>query len=283
MFYDLKDKKPKSSGENWVAPNATIIGDVTLEKNSSIWFNAVLRGDIENIFIGEGSNVQDGSVLHTDPGCPLKVGKDVTIGHMVMLHGCTIGDNSLIGIGAVILNKAKIGKNCIIGAKTLITENKILSLNDVRGENGTLIMFICNHCPYVKTITKDIVDDCIELKKIGINSVAICANDPINYPEDSFENMIKFAEKNNFSFPYLVDETQEIAKTYDAVCTPDFFGYNKNLELQYRGRMRELKNLIPVRSGESDLLKAMKQIAETGKGPEDQIPSAGCSIKWKNN
>jgi carbonic anhydrase/acetyltransferase-like protein (isoleucine patch superfamily) len=124
MFYDLKDKKPKSSGENWVAPNATIIGDVTLEKNTSVWFNAVLRGDIENIFVGEGSNVQDGSVLHTDPGCPLKIGKNVTIGHMVMLHGCTIGDNSLIGIGAVILNNAKIGKNCIIGANSLIAENK---------------------------------------------------------------------------------------------------------------------------------------------------------------
>jgi carbonic anhydrase/acetyltransferase-like protein (isoleucine patch superfamily) len=124
MFYDLKDKKPQSSGENWVAPNATIIGDVTLEKNSSIWFNAVLRGDIENIHIGEGSNIQDGSVLHTDPGYPLKVGKNVTIGHLVMLHGCTIGDNSLIGIGAVILNNAKIGNNCIIGAKTLIAENK---------------------------------------------------------------------------------------------------------------------------------------------------------------
>ena len=124
MFYDLKDKKPQSSGENWVAPNATIIGDVTLEKNSSIWFNAVLRGDIENILVGEGSNVQDGSVLHTDPGYPLKVGKNVTIGHLVMLHGCTIGDNSLIGIGAVILNNAKIGNNCIIGAKTLIAENK---------------------------------------------------------------------------------------------------------------------------------------------------------------
>ena len=124
MFYDLKDKKPKSSGENWVAPNATIIGDVTLEKNSSIWFNAVLRGDLENIHIGEGSNIQDGSVLHTDPGYPLKVGKNVTIGHLVMLHGCTIGDNSLIGIGAVILNNTKIGNNCIIGAKTLIAENK---------------------------------------------------------------------------------------------------------------------------------------------------------------
>ena len=106
MFYDLKDKKPKNSGENWVAPNATIIGDVTLEKNSSIWFNATLRGDIENIYIGEGSNVQDGSVLHTDPGYPLKVGKNVTIGHMVMLHGCTIGDNSLIGISLFSVIKA---------------------------------------------------------------------------------------------------------------------------------------------------------------------------------
>ena len=161
------------------------------------------------------------------------------------------------------------------------TDNKILSLNDVVGEKGTLIMFICNHCPYVKAVTKDIVEDCNELKKIGINSVAICANDAVNYPEDSFENMIEFSIKNKFSFPYLNDETQEIAKTYDAVCTPDFFGYNKNLELQYRGRLRELKNLVPVRSGESDLLKAMKQIAETGNGPQNQIPSAGCSIKWK--
>ena len=163
------------------------------------------------------------------------------------------------------------------------TENKNLSLSDVKGENGTLIMFISNHCPYVKAITKDMVDDCNELKKIGINSVAICANDPINYPEDSFENMILFSKKHQFSFPYLVDETQNIAKTYDAVCTPDFFGYNKNLELQYRGRMRELRNLVPVRDGESDLFVAMKQIAETGKGPKNQIPSAGCSIKWINN
>ena len=161
------------------------------------------------------------------------------------------------------------------------TDNKILSLNDVVGEKGTLIMFICNHCPYVKAVTKDIVEDCNELKKIGINSVAICANDAVNYPEDSFENMIEFSIKNKFSFPYLNDETQEIAKTYDAVCTPDFFGYNKNLELQYRGRLRELKNLVPVRSGDSDLLKAMRQIAETSKGPESQTPSAGCSIKWK--
>ena len=163
------------------------------------------------------------------------------------------------------------------------TENKNLSLSDIKGENGTLIMFISNHCPYVKAITKDMVEDCNELKKIGINSVAICANDPTNYPEDSFENMILFSKKHQFSFPYLVDETQNIAKTYDAVCTPDFFGYNKNLELQYRGRMRELRNLVPVRDGKSDLLIAMKEIATTGKGPKNQIPSAGCSIKWINN
>ena len=161
------------------------------------------------------------------------------------------------------------------------TEGKIISLEELKGENGTLVMFICNHCPYVKAITKDIVEDCNELKKIGINSVAISSNDPTNYPEDSFENMIEFAKKNDFSFPYLIDETQETAKAYDAVCTPDFFGYNKDLELQYRGRSRELKNLIPIRDGKSDLYKAMKLIAETSNGPKDQIPSAGCSIKWK--
>ena len=163
------------------------------------------------------------------------------------------------------------------------TDDKILSLEDIKGKNGTLIMFICNHCPYVKAVTKDIAEDTKKLKDLGINSVAICANDAENYPEDSFENMIEFAKKNQFNFPYLVDETQETAKNYDAVCTPDFFGYNKNLELQYRGRLRELKNLVPVRDGDSDLFNAMKQIAETGKGPENQTPSAGCSIKWKNS
>jgi len=140
MFYDLENKKIKNSGDNWVAPTATIIGDVTLKKNTSIWFNAVLRGDIENIYIGEGSNVQDGSVLHTDPGCPLRVGRNVTIGHLVMIHGCTIGDNSLIGIGTVILNNAKIGKNCIIGAKALITENKEIPDNSlVVGAPGKVV------------------------------------------------------------------------------------------------------------------------------------------------
>ena len=140
MFYDLENKKVKNLGENWAASNASIIGDVTLEKNTSIWFNTTLRGDVENILIGEGSNVQDGSVLHTDPGYPLKVGKDVTIGHLVMLHGCTIGDNSLIGIGAVILNGAKIGKNCIIGAKALVSENKEIPDNSlVIGAPGKIV------------------------------------------------------------------------------------------------------------------------------------------------
>ncbi|MDA7838561.1 thioredoxin family protein [Candidatus Pelagibacter sp.] len=163
------------------------------------------------------------------------------------------------------------------------TNNEIIKLNDIKGTNGTLVMFICNHCPYVKAVIKDIVEDCKNLEKLGVKAVAICSNDTINYPEDSFENMIEFAKKHQFNFPYLFDETQNTAKSYDAVCTPDFFGYNNNLELQYRGRIRELDNLKPVRAGESDLYSAMKQIAETGKGPETQIPSAGCAIKWLDN
>ena len=163
------------------------------------------------------------------------------------------------------------------------TENKIVSLNEIKGEKGTLIMFICNHCPYVKAVIKDIAEDCKKLENFGIKSVAICSNDQINYPEDSFENMIIFGKKHNFSFPYLIDDTQNVAKKYEAVCTPDFFGYNENLELQYRGRIRELKELKPVRSGESDLYIAMKKISETGNGPKDQIPSMGCNIKWLNN
>ena len=160
------------------------------------------------------------------------------------------------------------------------TDNKKLSLNDIRGDNGTLIMFICNHCPYVKAVVKDIVDDVKFLDTLGIKSAAIMSNDVKNYPDDSFENMISFSKLHNFTFPYLIDETQKIAKEYGAVCTPDFFGYNKNLELQYRGRIRELKNLKPVRQGESDLKKAMEMVAKSGKGPNNQIPSMGCSIKW---
>ena len=140
MIYDLEKNVPEISTDSWVAPNAIIIGKVKLEKNSSIWFNAVLRGDIEKIVIGEDSNIQDGSVLHTDPGCPLTVGKGVTVGHMVMLHGCEISDDTLIGIGSTILNKAKIGKNCIIGANTLVTENKTIPDNSlVLGSPGKVI------------------------------------------------------------------------------------------------------------------------------------------------
>ena len=140
MIYDLEKNVPEISADSWVAPNAIIIGKVKLEKNSSIWFNAVLRGDIEKIVIGENSNIQDGSVLHTDPGYPLTVGKGVTVGHMVMLHGCEISDDTLIGIGSTILNKAKIGKNCIIGANTLVTENKVIPDNSlVLGSPGKVI------------------------------------------------------------------------------------------------------------------------------------------------
>ncbi len=160
------------------------------------------------------------------------------------------------------------------------TDNKIISLNDIKGEKGTLIMFICNHCPYVKAIINDLVDDCKNLEKFGISSVAICSNDVKNYPEDSFENMITFSKENNFSFPYLHDETQEIAKTYDAVCTPDFFAYNSDLELQYRGRIKQLKDLKPINEGESELFKALILISKTGQGPKDQYPSMGCNIKW---
>ena len=160
------------------------------------------------------------------------------------------------------------------------TENKKISLNDVVGKNGTLVMFICNHCPYVKAIIKNLVDDVKFLETLGVKSVGIMSNDVKNYPDDSFENMISFSRLNNFSFPYLIDETQNVAKSYGAVCTPDFFGYNQNLELQYRGRIRELKNLKPISKGDSDLKLAMKLVAKTGKGPENQIASMGCNIKW---
>ena len=164
--------------------------------------------------------------------------------------------------------------------KLVSTENKKVSLDDIKGKNGILIMFICNHCPYVKAVINDIVEDTKYLESLEIKSTAIMSNDVKNYPEDSFDNMIAFSKSNNFSFPYLLDETQDVAKNYGAVCTPDFFGYNKNLELQYRGRIRELKNLKPVREEDSDLKIAMKLIAETGNGTKNQIPSMGCNIKW---
>ena len=161
--------------------------------------------------------------------------------------------------------------------------NELISLNDVKGEKATLIMFVSNHCPYVKAIIKDLAKDCADLKKEGINSVAIMSNDTANYPEDSFENMIAFAKSNNFDqLNYLIDEKQEVAKKFKAVCTPDFFGYNRDLQLQYRGRFKELKDLKPINEKDSDLKLAMNMIANTQKGPSKQVPSMGCSIKWFN-
>ncbi|MDH3692922.1 MAG: gamma carbonic anhydrase family protein [Gammaproteobacteria bacterium] len=140
MLYDLDDRKVKTHSDSFVVENAIVIGSVTLERNASIWFNAIVRGDCDHITIGEGSNIQDGSVLHTDHGVRLTIGKYVTVGHMVMLHGCTIGDNSLIGIKSVILNHAVIGKNCLIGANTLITEGKeIPDRSLVLGSPGKIV------------------------------------------------------------------------------------------------------------------------------------------------
>ena len=161
-------------------------------------------------------------------------------------------------------------------------DNNFFNIDGIRGKKGTLIFFICNHCPYVKAIIKNIVEDSNNLKNLGVKAIAIMSNDTKNYPDDSFDKMKEFAKDNKFNFPYVIDETQEIAKKFGAVCTPDFFGYNGNNELQYRGRMRELKELKPVSDDESDLFKAMKLIAQTGKGPKNQIPSMGCNIKWFN-
>ena len=158
-------------------------------------------------------------------------------------------------------------------------DGKQHDLNSLQGPNGLLIMFICNHCPYVKSIINRIIRDASELYKLGINSVGIMSNDPNEYEEDSFENMKKIASDLNFPFPYLIDETQEVAKSYGAVCTPDFFGYNKNLGLQYRGRLDESRK-ESVTDAKRELFEAMRAIAETGKGPVNQIPSMGCSIKW---
>ena len=162
-------------------------------------------------------------------------------------------------------------------------DNKYYSFQDIKGTNGTLVMFICNHCPYVKSVIHRIVEDVTTLKEKGIGVIAIMSND-VNDPkygeEDSFDNMKIFSEKNNFVFPYVYDETQSVGREYNAVCTPDFFGFNANNELQYRGRLEESKmEIIP--NAKKELLEAMIQVSETGSGPNDQIPSIGCSIKWK--
>lgn len=160
-------------------------------------------------------------------------------------------------------------------------DGKRWTLAQCAGERGLLVMFICNHCPYVKAVISRIVRDTRELLPLGIKSVAIMSNDTADYPEDSFENMQKLARDLDFPFPYLLDETQQVAQAYGAVCTPDFFGYNADLTLQYRGRLdASRKEAAP--DARRDLFEAMKQIALAAQGPREQIPSMGCSIKWKN-
>lgn len=160
------------------------------------------------------------------------------------------------------------------------TDGQIYSLENCLGPNGVLVMFICNHCPYVKAIAKKLVREADALRDIGIGVAALNSNDAESYPEDSFEKMGEFARAHGFPFPYLHDASQRVARAYGAVCTPDFFGFNAKLELQYRGRLdsagREEKEGL-----ERELYNAMQQVAETGRGPQEQTPSIGCSIKWR--
>ena len=160
-------------------------------------------------------------------------------------------------------------------------DGKTYSLADVRGPKGALVVFICNHCPYVKASIGRIVAEAKALREIGIGMIAIMPNDTETYREDSFDNMMAFAAKHGFTFPYVIDATQEVARTYGAQCTPDFFGFNAQDELQYRGRL-DASRMTAVANARRDLFDAMKQIAEIGRGPAEQIPSMGCSIKWKD-
>jgi peroxiredoxin len=161
-------------------------------------------------------------------------------------------------------------------------DGKVWTPATCRGDNGLLVMFICNHCPYVKAVRERIVRDTRELRSLGVNSVAIMSNDPAEYPEDSFENMREIAARYEFPFPYLYDQTQQVARDYGAVCTPDFFGYNADMKLQYRGRL-DASRMQPAPDGaRRELFEAMKQVAETGQGPQQQVPSMGCSIKWRS-
>lgn len=160
-------------------------------------------------------------------------------------------------------------------------DGKTYSLEELKGPNGTLVMFICNHCPYVKAVIDRVVRDVNELSGLGVSAVAISSNDAVHYPEDSFANMKRFAAAHHFTFPYLYDENQDVARAYDAACTPDFLGFNSKLELQYRGRLDESRKEAAPVDVRRDLFEAMKQIALTGQGPREQIASIGCSIKWK--
>lgn len=161
-------------------------------------------------------------------------------------------------------------------------DGRTYTFEDVRGRKGTLVMFICNHCPYVKGSIERIVRDCRELAPLGIGAVAIMPNDTEAYPADSFDNMQRFAAEHAFPFPYLLDDTQAVARAYGAVCTPDFFGYNAAAELQYRGRIDAGGPRKPAPGARRELFEAMRRVAETGRGPREQAPSVGCSIKWRS-
>lgn len=161
------------------------------------------------------------------------------------------------------------------------TDGRAYSIAGCAGKNGLVVAFICNHCPYVKAVIDRMVEDAATLERMGIGFVAICSNDAEAYPEDSFERMKSFAGKHGFTFPYLHDENQSVAHAYGAVCTPDFFGFNARGELQYRGRLDAHRMDERPQGDRGDLVAAMEMIAESGKGPEDQFPSMGCSIKWR--
>lgn len=160
-------------------------------------------------------------------------------------------------------------------------DGKTWTMHECAGSKGLLVMFICNHCPYVKAVLERIIRDTFDLQGYGIGSVAIMSNDPADYPEDSFEHMQRVAKEFAFPFPYLFDESQEVAKAYGAVCTPDFFGYNADLKLQYRGRLDASRREPAPPDARRELFEAMVQVAQTGQGPKEQIPSMGCSIKWR--
>jgi len=165
--------------------------------------------------------------------------------------------------------------------KLLGVDGRRWTLTDCRGEKATLVMFLCNHCPYVQASIQRVVTVCNELASLGMKAVAIMPNDVENYPDDSFENMQRFAQAHQFPFPYLYDETQKTARAYGAVCTPDFFGYNAKLELQYRGRLDESRPSLPKPDARRELFEAMQKIIETSEGPREQFASVGCSVKWK--
>jgi peroxiredoxin len=159
-------------------------------------------------------------------------------------------------------------------------DDKTYTLADARGPNGTLVAFICNHCPYVKAVIGRIVEETQALRAIGVETIAIMPNDTASYPQDSFDNMKAFARQHRFPFPYVIDDAQAVARAYDAQCTPDFFGFNAKDELQYRGRLDASRtSLVP--NARRELFEAMQQVAKTGHGPQEQMPSMGCSIKWR--